>query len=41
MDFVEKIDYYKKRENLLEAELRGLKREMEKLKIKYESDFGE
>lgn len=36
MDIVEKLDMYRKREDELEDQVRGLKRQVEKLKIKYE-----
>lgn len=36
MDIVEKLDRYRKREGDLEDQVRSLKREVEKMKIKYE-----
>ena len=36
MEIVDKLEKYRKREDKLETQVRELKRELEKLKIKYE-----
>lgn len=37
MDIVEKLDRFRKREEELEDQVRGLKRDLEKMRVKYEN----